>query len=144
MIRAIVVYYNGKEVPDSTADKIVNVLATDGVANGHVELNVLKSEDMSKIIAPAIISAVSPKLEQDKKIQAACKYIKEQFKIVLSSPVSFAISITNAVAEIKRNGMEHNMLFQAIRIISESGAECCRYGLSSDVINVIKQINESL
>lgn len=144
MIRALVVYYDGKEVPNSTVDKIVELLATDEIAFGGVSVNTLNSEDMSKIIVPAMKPVTSPKIDTDKAIQAACKLIKERFKVVLSSPVSFAISITSAVADIKKDGIKGNILFDAIRIISEYGAECCRYGLTSDVINVIKQINESL
>lgn len=143
MIRAIVVYYNGKEVPDSTVDKIVSVLATDGIAEGHVETTVLTSEDMSKIIIPPVVAAMSNP-NSDRKVQAACKYVKERFKGTFTDTVAFAISITNAVAKVKNDGMRGNMLFEAIHIISESGAECIKYGLPSDVINVIKQVNENL
>lgn len=145
MIRALVMYYDGKEVPDNAVDLIVNNLVQAGVAEGNrVTVSMLGPEDISKIIVPAIKPAIVSRLKPDRIVQAACKYIKERFKLVMSDTVSFAISLASAVADAKKDGVKGNMLFEAMQTISEAGSECCKHGLTADVINVIKQINENL
>lgn len=147
MIRAIVVYYNGKEVPDSTVDRIVTTLVENGIATeGGINVSILEPEDISKIVVPSIIrkySKVKTDVDNEKAIKAACKLIKDTFNSSTSNNLTFAIKLTDCVALLKKENQSSTML-TAIKVISEAGAECIKYGLSSDVINIIKQVNENL
>lgn len=158
---ALIVLWNGKNLPDYLVQQIAEVLTTNGIC--IPEMLTIKYMDETSVSHALIrdvevepIVATQDESAQQAAIKSAVIYIGTRFKTALASKefdnnIAFAIELYNAVADAKKRNISFveterdDKLLTAVKIISEEtgtipAALARKYHFTQSVVNVIKKV----
>lgn len=163
---ALIILWEGREMPDTLVTEIANVMVSNGVSTP--ELLTVKQMDSDEI-AKALINhsvATKPLVKENAPEKDAVKeaviYIGKRFEATLANAngnyVPFALSLSNALREAKNtlsfnslspNHVDERAIVNAVEILATKKDTipttlARKYHFNQKVVNVIAQIYKSI